>query len=141
MGISNLIKFACVRYKMLKVLFWQLVVFIAQLLDDEVIARVEDGQVASSMQVGRVDESHASGAQLDAYLARQWCASRAVVTDLALVRCISFSSDKSHVGGLPLQSTFMQFDRSNVVVPAFPQVSAFCVCGSVRCQQSSGGSV
>lgn len=71
--------------------------------------------------------------QMNAALAKHVAQSQVLAQDLAPVLLVSLATDKSTVGGLPVQNTFLSLNASQVVFLAIAQVGN----GGVRDQAST----
>lgn len=137
-SVAALLKFCMSHYKVARSLFWQLVAFVAvhfdstvrdQLRSESHCAIVPRLQVADKMATSAA----LRGQQLEAFLGRLLHASQTFCRDATPWRFVYIATDKSHVGGLPLQSTFLGVGGQNVVLQCLPQVA--CVCGFFRRRQ------
>lgn len=64
-----------------------------------------------------------NGKQLQSFLGRIVLAGQDYARDSQPLLFMSLATDKSHVGGLPLQSTYVSINGANVLIQCLPQVA------------------
>lgn len=125
-SMAALLKLAMANFKKVASLFWQLALIVAELFDEAARWRLaNDGQNMSRgglvvVETDRVANQNAH--QIEAFLGRRMVSAHRFFQGSAPVKFFHMATDKSHVGGLPLQATFLGVGGSNTIVHCLPRV-------------------
>lgn len=108
----------------------QLCIWIAGELEDKLVNTQAEGPKQSSSPVKEIGADVSRTAyKISARLAKYVYSTRTFVENSGPLSFLSISTDKSSVGGLPLQNSFVQVNGSPVVFTALSQAHCGCVLG------------
>lgn len=124
--MGNLLQRCMSCWKSAEALFWQVALAVATYVDDSVRKRLAGNatsESATNHEVVVVDKDSGSmqGHQIEAYLGKLVVGAQTFFEDQQPAILVHMATDKSHVGGLPLQSSFIGVGGSNVVAQCLPQ--------------------